>query len=168
MSERAVTKLWPYVLHSYIWSTHRGLLISDVSGPWPLLQCHLLAEMTKNFSCLFFVSFLQKIQRHKSTGAAARVQRRLLRRVWWIQSSPWSDRGHHGDVCSVGLKDQHPLSGNTRVQGTVWTGSLGLLRSRSNTKRWTDHIHGKPNATFFFLVIFSAYGGPNTTKVPQV
>lgn len=108
--------------------------------------------------------FSQKIQHHNSTGAASTVQGRLLCRVRRIQSSSWPDRGHHRDVCSVGLKDQHPLAGNTRVQGTA------LIKEPSTAlillRQWTDQTHS--NTFFSLFVIFSAYGGPNTTKVPEI
>ena len=103
----------------------------------------------KTFGFLFFFFFLssQKIQHHNGTGAASTVQGWLLCRVRWIQSSSWPDRGHHRDVCSVGLKDQHPLTGNTRVQGTA------LIQEPSAApillKQWTDQTH--PNTVFPFL-----------------
>ena len=97
-------------------------------------------------SCFFFCFFIsQKIQHHNSTGAASTVQGRLLCWVRRIQSSSWPDRGHHRDVCSVGLKDQHPLAGNTRVQGTapIQEPSTALIL----LKQWTDQTHIN---TFFF------------------
>lgn len=81
---------------------------------------------------LFSLCSFQKVQHHHSTGAAATVQGRLLCRVRWIPSSSWPDRGYHRDVCSVGLKDQHSLPRNTRVQGTCAELPIALFSSNNS------------------------------------
>lgn len=93
--------------------------------------------------------FFQKIQHHNSTGAASTVQGRLLCRVRWIQSSSWPDWGYHRDVCSVGLKDQHSVPGNTRVQGAGLDQeplTAPFLMKHQTVNRW-DTWH--PNTSSF-------------------
>lgn len=152
-----------------------------VSGQWrvrPLstvLQCHLLEGLrtTNRLFCFFkncfqqvFFCLLQKIQRHYSTGAASTVQGRLLCRVRWIQSSSWPDWGYHRDVCSVGLKDQHSLPRNTRVQGTGLDQQLftALFNEILVTRSDTHYLNTSSFCNLFSLWRTKYYKSTGNTK----
>lgn len=127
-------------------------------GYWTkqLLCCLFLkrgfsASSTHSTPLSFLCSF-QKVQHHHSTGAAAAVQGRLLCRVRWIPSSSWPDRGYHRDVCSVGLKDQHSLPRNTRVQGTGAELLIALLSSNNSREENIRHCNASHCHYFFQLM----------------
>lgn len=127
-------------------------------GYWAkqLLCCLFLkrgfsASSTHSTPLSFLCSF-QKVQHHHSTGAAAAVQGRLLCRVRWIPSSSWPDRGYHRDVCSVGLKDQHSLPRNTRVQGTGAELLIALLSSNNSREENIRHSNASHCHYFFQLM----------------
>lgn len=109
------------------------------------------ASSTHSIPLSFLCSF-QKVQHHHSTGAAAAVQGRLLCRVRWIPSSSWPDRGYHRDVCSVGLKDQHSLPRNTRVQGTGAELLIALFSSNNSREENIRHSNASHCHYFFQLM----------------